>query len=406
METGKQNILVVYNYNRHDFLSYFEASQGHINFYFAQFTSPLEEKNKEYKKFGKAIYWGNYSHVFHLLDTIKPGKVLFHYIESNFHILLNAACAARSIPTFIIDHGIKDVNIDIRLKDYYRLKRRNGVLHRLFPLLSQAIPRLKARLYFNESLSLLPEKDRLELHNLQSGKRYGLSGVLRQPTAYLAISKKTFEFHQTAGNLAHDKPYSTIGIPTFDKLAHLKPAPALQSNVLFIDQGLATMGLLGWTPKNHAHFLEEFASSCKSRGYVLHIKPHPRQAASTWAILRRHSHVKIVSDEELKEILPYTRLIVGFMSTYLLPLAAMPHTALITLENHPTGRLDVSKSFIDAGVVHPVYDVDELNQGLDQIAELNRQQRPNKATFTEEWLYKFDGKAGERLREILLRDYI
>ncbi|MDX5481750.1 MAG: hypothetical protein LPK07_08710, partial [Hymenobacteraceae bacterium] len=123
-----------------------------------------------------------------------------------------------------------------------------------------------------------------------------------------------------------------------------------------------------------------------------------------WKEQQASTTVESINDEQLLSLAPTVPIVLGFYSTYLMPFAALPHTTLITYENHPAGRLNVSKSFIDAGVAHPIYDLEELHEVLPRIEEIHRKQLPNKAKFTEDWLYKFDGKSGERLRDILLSD--
>ncbi|GAA4442034.1 hypothetical protein GCM10023188_41250 [Pontibacter saemangeumensis] len=87
-----------------------------------------------------------------------------------------------------------------------------------------------------------------------------------------------------------------------------------------------------------------------------------------------------------------------------MPFAAFAHTTVVTYEDHPAGNFLVSKPFTEAGVAQPIYDLEELHSILQNLKALHQKQLPHKAKFTEEWMYKFDGKAGERLRDILLSD--
>ncbi|MDX5423409.1 MAG: hypothetical protein LPK14_14225, partial [Hymenobacteraceae bacterium] len=155
---------------------------------------------------------------------------------------------------------------------------------------------------------------------------------------------------------------------------------------------------------NYKQCLLQISKIVASHGYHLYVKPHPTQESFYKEYLVDHVAASIIDFDELHEKLAGNNIVIGFFSTLLLPLTALPHTTVLTLENHPAGRLNVSKSFIDAGVAHPIYDLEELHEVLPRIEEIHRKQLPNKAKFTEDWLYKFDWKSGERLRDILLSD--
>ena len=402
----KPNLLVVYNYNRHDFLSYFHSCKHDFNFYFAEFVSPQEEKNKIYKAYGQAIYWSNFNDVFQLLDTIKPSKVLFHYIESNFHVLLNVACKIKGIPTFIIDHGLRDININIRLKNYLTPQAKAGRWKRFTDIIFTLLPRLKARRYLLNSLYRTPLPHKADLRSYISDRNNKANTYITEPTDFIAISTQTFNYYKHYYKLPEYRKAHYIGIPTFDVLTSAQALISDRSSkkVLFIDQGLAQVGVFGWTSAEYNKFLGNFIQILTDLGYYLYIKPHPRQNFKASKLFNTNT-VSIVDDESIKEILPQVSIVIGFTSTYLLPIIAFPHTSVLTLENHPAGKLNVSKSLIDARVAHPIYDISkELPHALENIQKIHQQQLPHKAKFTAEWMYKFDGKSGERLKNILLSD--
>jgi len=413
MLSYKPNILIVGPYTRYDYLEQFNASKHDFNFFFLEFVSPREESNKQYLNYGKAVYWSDFRNAFELLEYVKPLKVLFIFIESYNHVALNAACQVRGVHTFIIDHGILDVNINFRLNAHFSKQVTYKSLRKRIIFFSLLKERLMSRLFLRNTLKLLPpsfQKDLRQFIQIRSKNRFEeaiKTGHFnsRLPNTYITFSKKNFSFYLLQDKYISESAVRYIGIPLFDELANIKPSTSYSRTILFIDQPLATKKLLGWDVKYHSEFVSNLKYICQKLQYRLYIKLHPLQSIQekkNWS--EDHSNVILPDISSLKNILTETHVVLGFFSTLLLPLACLEHTTLITLENHPVGKLDVSKSFIDAGVAHPIYSLDELPWALENIEELHQRQLPNKKKFEEDWLYKFDGKAGERLRNILLSE--
>ncbi|MFT2010070.1 polysialyltransferase family glycosyltransferase [Pontibacter sp. 13R65] len=409
--TSKQTLLLVYNFNRSDFLSYFRVCKADFIFFFAEFASPDEVFNRQFAEYGQAIFWGNFKNAFDLLEKIKPDKVLFLYIESYFHMALNIACKVKGIPTFLLDHGIQDSHVHKILKAFTSPQKRIPKNQLLFTKLKQIPARIKARQYLINTINILPPKPSkaLRIYCSYRKKEHYIS-VLKKlekqiyyPDAYISISPVVASAQKKLLGFSFSRTHY-FGIPTFDHLVNLSASHTPAKNLIFIDQGLATAGFLGWTSAIFESFTQSFAAICLEHGYRVFVKKHPRQPNKDWGRLAEEKKVIVIDDDTLANLLPTTKIIVGFFSTYLLPLIAMEHTTVLTLENHPVGNLNVSKSFIEAGVAQPVYNLQELEWALEHINMLHQQQMFNKAKFTREWLYKFDGKSGERLREILLQE--
>ncbi|WP_439880213.1 polysialyltransferase family glycosyltransferase [Pontibacter sp. MBLB2868] len=401
-----QNILVVGNYNREDFVNLFIACNSYCKLYFLEFSSQKEINNKYHSLFGKAIFWGDYKDAFELIDKTKPSKIVFFFIESYHHVALRLACKVRNLETFLIDHGLRDLNINIRLEPFL-LPQKESIYNIYYKRATQFYSRFRARLFIINTTKLLPGEEAdffrafVKIRRRKSfWETYKIiPSPLRTADSYIAFSPKTYEVHRILDYLPADQQVHFIGIPIFDHLSSLEPV-VLEKNILFIDQGLAERGIFGWTQAKYDQFIKQLVTIAAKYGFNLHLKPHPRQIPPS------HNNIRLVNDEDMLHLIPKTPIVLGFASTYLLPLIAQQHTTVITLENHPIGKLNVSKSFIDVGVAHPVYDLEELHTLLPNIDELHQKQLPNKAKFTEEWMYKFDGKAGERLRDILLSDEV
>ncbi|MBJ6119338.1 hypothetical protein JAO76_14100 [Pontibacter sp. BT310] len=410
----KERLLILCDHNREDFLLPYKCIKEKAELLFLEFPSKKSITADYYKEYGKVTFWSEYKDAFSLLEQVNPKKVIFLWIDTYQQVALNLACKIKGIRTYIIEHGIRDWRANIELEQYFFNPVNISLSNRFKTLSTELIPRLKTRLFLLNTLRKLPEPEKSFLKDYTRLRRKSTYHTIKQkviselrlPNAYISYSPKVFSVHQHFDKIRTDHVVHFIGVPLYDELANtIYKADSLISqskSIVLIDQGLANRNLLGWRIDSYKQFLKELNHYCHLSGFTLHIKFHPSDINAVSDYNLNKISVKIIDDTQLKQLLPHTPVIIGFFSTLLLPLAAMSHTTLITLENHPAGKLDVSKSFVDAGVAHPVYSLDELPEALNNIEQLHQQQLPNKKKFEQDWLYKFDGKAGERLRDILL----
>jgi hypothetical protein len=402
----KPKILFIGDYCRTDYLSMLDMCRDACEFWFLYFASPDEEQDKTYLNYGQAIYWSDYRSAHDLLKALAPHKVLFLYIDTYHAVVLNIACKAAGIFTYHLEHGMRaDYSIAYDATISPQLYQSSYKRFRTF--LFNFGDRIKSRLFLKNSIQQFSEEDaafakayisvRGRQNYLETFKL--IASPKRLADCYITFSPKVYEVHQQHDHLSASQKVHFIGIPYFDELAKVKPTIPERA-ILFIDQPLAEKHLLQWSPEYKDAFVKELTTIARRHNYKLYVKPHPKQDLAPWQDISEE--VTIVNDAQLLELSGSIPIVLGFYSTYLMPFAAFENTTLITLENHPAGKLDVSKSFMDAGVAHPVYSLDELPKALDNIEQLYQQQLPNKKKFEQDWLYKFDGKAGERLRDILL----
>ncbi|MCC9168863.1 polysialyltransferase family glycosyltransferase [Pontibacter harenae] len=407
----KPKIIFIGDYSRTDYLHLLEEVKEHCEFFLLHYASPKEEKNKDYKRFGKAIYWKDFKSAFSLLSFIKPQKVVFLYIDTYYQLVLNLACKHSNIPTFHLEHGLRadyDIAFDIKISPQLH-KKPFQKIRDYSTLLQKLKARLKARKFLNKSIKELPEEEEFIRSYIEVRRNHNyLDSFKRFPTdkrvadTYISFSPKVFETHQKHDYLPQEHRVYFIGVPYFDAF-HYSQALSIQKAILFIDQPLAEHRLLNWTPAYKEAFVRQLVKMCSLHNYRLYIKPHPIQNVKPW-LEQNAKETTLLTNEQLLASCKSFPIIMGFYSTYLMPFAALEHTTLLTYENHPAGNFLVSKPFVDAGVAHPVYDLNELHEILPNIEKLHQKQLPNKKKFEEDWLYKFDGKAGARLRDILLSD--
>ncbi|MCJ8165800.1 alpha-2,8-polysialyltransferase family protein [Pontibacter sp. E15-1] len=410
---SKQTILFVGNYNRSDYIDLFSESKNDFNFYFLEYSSSREVRNTYFKSYGESVFWKDYHDAFELLEHLKPIKVLFLFIEAYNHVALNIACKLSQIPTFHLEHGLRADYLYNHAHGQQPLPvTLHGLPSKLLKTLTPVIQfrvKLKTRLFLLNSIECFPTEEAHFMKRFMAvRKRYNflqtaalIKSSKRQADYYIAFSQNILNTHQRYDNLTASDKIFYIGIPYFDRFASVRPAEQVRA-VLLIDQPLSEHGLFGWTKEKKLNFLQNLTEICSRYRYKLYIKSHPAQKNTSWML--NQTNVEPIDDGRLFALAPAIPVIIGFYSTLLMPFASFRHTTVITYENHPIGKINVSKSFIDAGVAHPIYDLEELDAILQDPEALHRQQLPHKAKFTEEWMYKFDGRAGERLRDILLRD--
>ena len=383
-------ILIVGNFNRADYIDMFAACRPYFDFYFLEFAFKDEVTNNYYQTYGKAIFWGDFKDTDNLLTTINPYKVIFFFIESYFHVLLNMVCKSKGIPTYLLDHGLRDLNISSRLEKYLIERKSPAAPKGKFKMLKQLIPRVKARLFLLRSRAKLskPEADFFQAYrNIRKNHTLwetfnAIKSPFRLPTAYISFSPKTYEAHAY-----HDHPPASqlryfIGIPTFDHLAHVKLSEPNPNMGIFFDQGFACQEILGWNYDTYRAFIKDLSHACGQHNIHLHVKLHPLQYGRDELLWQNYSNVSLVDDSQVTDLLPKCGLVFGFNSTYLLPMMAHRHIAVVVFENHPAGKVNAFKSFIDAGVAYPVYSVSELENILPNIQKIHQQQLPHKAKFT------------------------
>lgn len=405
----KPVLLVVGDYSRRNFLDLFEKSKDDFSFFFIEYASEKEIRDDYHKKYGKALFWKDFANAYELLEKIKPCKVVFFFIETYNHIALNVACKQRHIPTFHLEHGVRDFERNALMEKSGREPIRYRRMNRIVKAIPMAFTKFKTRAFFRntlkktkgEAVTFLSEYFRIRSKNSIHRTFELVNSFYRVADIYISFSPAIFKAHQLADHLPIDKPVHFIGIPFFDQW-HV---PAIQSQtikaVLFIDQAFVKQKLLGWTLAFQQQFIRSLADACSSSGYSLLVKLHPVEDHSAWRKAEQHGLLSIIDNKQLEEMALKAQVVIGFYSTLLMPLAAMPHTTVFSLENHPVQGIFPSKFLVENGVSKAVENMDELKSCLGNIEAWHKEQIKNKQHFIDDWLYKLDGFAGNRLRDIL-----
>ncbi|KAA9327392.1 polysialyltransferase family glycosyltransferase [Adhaeribacter soli] len=422
----KQTLLIVGDYNRNDFLSMFDDLKDSFNFYFIEFASEAEVTSFKFKEYGQNVFWKDFTDAYDLLEQLKPSKVVYFFIESYNHVALNVACKAKGVSTYILEHGFRNSNIAELIHVGRKEKSVNGKfsfskmsLNRVSSIFRKLVNISTFLFYFRTAVkSETRIAEFLLKYYWVRSRRSTLDTIrlidsdLRRADIYISFSPAVFDSYKQLDVLAASHQVQFIGIPYFDKfhkaLRKANPGPGKEKIALFVDHPHVTKGLFGWTEENKVQFIAELVKACTGEGYRLLIKSHPSglKDQNCWKkVIAGNSQVELIDQETLEENISAISLVLGFYSTLLLPLAAIPGTVLFTFETHPEldpGKGYLSEHLVESGVGHPLLKVEEFRQAIKDLHLYKIEQQKNKESFINKWMYKFDGQSGQRLQNFLL----
>jgi hypothetical protein len=387
------------------------AADADLTFVEYFFNWGVESHPEYFTTYGALRFWHEFSSAHALLDQVRPDRVVFFYISSLNQVALKVAAQQRGIPTVHLEHGFRQRYADSL--DHFLMEQ--GKEQRLnLAKLRRELPHIvRNHLFFLRTIPKVrpPARRELAAYGAEAYARgVNLSfllkhGRLRQPDRYVAFSPEIFEFHRELDALTPEQMkqrVTYIGLPQFDQYCNLPTAAVDPRNVILIDHQFHGNNMFGWTLEFRREWVQKIHDIIKALGLKLFVKQHPGDISNAWAPYVPKGDVEIIDHDRLRALLPATRLILGGFSTMQLPCAALPHTVLITLEIHPEKGHLPSRQFVDAGVAHAVTDYDDLRARLTDWESLALAQARHKESFIQQFLHKMDGKAGARLREILV----
>jgi hypothetical protein len=409
----KPKILLAGDFNRSDFLYVAKQLHKEAQFLFIEYLNKKQVKNKECLEYGKVLFWKDFSDAYDLLNKIKPDKVIFYFIEAYNHVALNVACKVKGIPTFHLEHGVRFPVSFYKMVNAGKsnLKKDKSLQDRFLKLFNLR-DKYKNRKFFENTVKKSPKEEKGFLNEFYTVRSQNnifntfqkLKSPLRLPDTYISFSPKIFDYHREMENLPQAFPVEYIGMPSFDKLFIESQRWHGGSNILFIDQPFAEQDLFGWTNEYRQHFLEKFAFELSRYDKIIYIKPHPWNETKSYDKVSSLNNFFILS-EGLEKVVQEISIVIGFNSTLLLPLMAMDHTICFALEMHPAKLEKASSVFLtETGAIKKIDSWAQLSDAFKNLDAIFQDQKRNKGKFTEDWLYKFDGKSTERLKNILLSE--
>jgi hypothetical protein len=404
--------LIVGSIDRPDLLANFKRLQGRARLAFVdyRFNYGVELHPEHYRPYGQVVCWDEFRDAEALLNQIAPRRVAFFFYSSLTQIALKLVAQRRGIPTYHLEHGFR-----LRFDEYVNFEESRPAPSRWRALLRRSPRELscswKEHAFFWRSIPWIEPVKRRQLMTYAAGLYRGNRSPrlrrnfaeVRRVDEYVAYAPEDFlqRWQEDLLNVDNFQGVHFIGAPQFDHLCGLPADSVDPRNVILVDHMFHNAGIFGWTLDFRRAWTARIADIVRRLGLRLLIKLHPGDGSRAWDPYLSPGSIEVIDHDGLCRALPRTRLVLAGVSSMQLPLAAMGHTVLITLDIHPEAHQKPSAVFEQAGVGCAVTTFDELEAALRDAERLDAEQAPHKQRFREQFLGPMDGRAGDRLREIL-----
>lgn len=395
-ENGPNRILLVWNYERIDWIQPFLDLEDQFQFFFLSKFRKKDDQVLTDTKGIQRIYWTDFSSPGALLEKIKPQSIIFMSLIHFTEIVLNCVAKKKNIRTAFFQHGL------VFSQDSYRsriagLKRQgnsnNGI--------STPIPKKwRIRYLFGAIIQGLGIKGTYSImrYLLQKQKYTDVIAMEKNqlteriPDWFIVYTKKNAQvFKERDG--AKNEQMIEIGNPSLDfyfKYSVSKELPfgeyfLLIDTPLYVERSRSSG--FGFTKEMATDLYRRILGYAKARQKKLVIKLHPFSFNETPLLM--DADVFYVKDEyNSRDLMFQANAILSFPSTLAIPAIYFKPTLL--LKFNANSFLD----FINSKKLLPVVEIEDLS---DQSPEPVWNEKARQFVI-EECLYKPDGKALLRLK--------
>lgn len=408
MEYKKPTILLIWGYHRKGWVEPFEKLNDKFDFvYIYYLKKPKEEISFTHSK---KIYWFDYSNPYEILFEIKPDKVVFMSIDKANTVALNIACKYSKIPTFIFQHGLfysfkwylesnkKEIEKNIELGNKkWADELDNSEYYKLLKFLLKSLKFYNPKDLFFLLFFFYYKKKLGKNGQLLQQKMCALSNYLK-PNKYIVFTKQNAEIFLER-DYAGDKDLIEIGNPFLDVFFEEQNHEVIEEFFLLIDEPLAYVGefdSVGFFPKedviNFQKKLNDFALKNNTK---LIVKLHPYSFDNDFYY--QHSNIIYLKDADNVELIKTAKGIFGTNSTLLLPAVYLNKCVVFKVWENSEFDYDCEQF----GVIQRL---DFFNFAIDEIdfSFIKKKQSINEKLIAK-YFYKVDGKATDRLSEILYK---
>jgi hypothetical protein len=392
--TGKIKILANWCYYREDVTRHLLMLNDHIEWVFLFRYNKVESD----ASFGlNIIHWNNYSSPYELLEAIKPDKVLFHDIESFHQVALNIAAKNRNIPTIVLEHGMRsDLEIEIAFGKYRDKEELTVIPESNVPAQNNTFSFFIRALQL-KNLFALPRL----LHFVYNRKKYGLTiGLyrshcnIRKANIYINFTLHNASYIIKRDGIPEDKIIN-IGNPSFDdSFNYLNSQLAIKDKdyFLLVDAPYCEQEYYKLSREEKIRFYEKLNSFCLEKKKRLVIKLHPLSYNSDY--LPTHENMVYYRETNI------AKLIAGAEGCFMINFSTLSPLIMIyspvAYFNTKVSLFDVELTRMGLLKEHDFYAFVNKDIMFTTVNEGSRNFLINK------YLYKTDGKATERLQQILL----
>ncbi|MCR6722486.1 MAG: hypothetical protein NVV59_19835 [Chitinophagaceae bacterium] len=348
------------------------------------------------------VSFADYKSPYKLLDDVQPDRILFFNINAFTHIGLNLAAKNRGIPTYIMHHAIFHSDLIERNRE----KEKEGVESKA----EGSVNPNTVQFY----LSALRPKNILQVRKYlwfmwlrrRRERTLALEKCVfdgRLPTRYINLSPHNAILNIKVDHIKKLDKFIFIGHPFFDSilqsLNNQVGKVALKEDPYYLlidfpnDENVVIFRKMGAERKRK--FYQNLSTLARKKGRRLKIKLHPRGYFSEHNY--QDDNIDLIREADMAALIHHADKVLSFFSTLIVP--AIYHKGYCHIIYTGDDR-KFQDELVELGVATKLdaYDFDESD--LEKGLEVNKESE-NFRIFIERYLYYTDGKASQRLKELL-----
>lgn len=409
MAKQKPKILLCWGYHRKGWVSSFNKLSEKFDFTYLFFISkPEDEMN--FAVNSDVIYWSDFKNAQHILNRIKPEKIVFMGIEGSNTTALNIIAKKKGIETFYLQHGMFH-----RFSDYVKWeqveteeRQKTGQFNRS----AEEVDRFFLLSFFIRSVIFAKPSTLPYIFRLQYLKRkyYEITALQklrsehRIPSKYIVFTKDNASiFCERDG--ANSENFIEIGNPEKDDFFQndFQVEKTSENYYLLIDEpwseikDYASPGF-GISKEQTNNFYKTLSEFAKKKGAKLKIKLHPYSYKSDFFI--SDPNIEYIRDTDTKSLILNSKAVFGFSSTLLLPAIFFKKCCLFNFWEDMSFQRDLKELEIVQVLEYHQFTIDDIDfDGIEKTEEKVRR-------FVEKFLYKTDGNSVKRLEQVLSDNYV
>ena len=392
----KKKILLNWDYVRKDHLEPFYQMMSDCEFVFIHKKSkPSNEIDIPFQ----VIYWSDFKSPYDLLEIIKPDKVVFSGLESFYEISLNIACRNKNIVTYFLQHGGPMQNLDFYKEAYKNVP--NEFLHEVNN--QSLLVKLHATFFYFRAIKF---KNLFSFHKivwyyilrrLSSNYMKVLERVqfeLRKPNFYIECTFHNASWIKQRDKITDDRVIP-IGVMSLDAYFDNYTINDVEKENIFllIDSPVELIPSLNITEQEHFIFYEKLNDLALKDNCKLYVKLHPKKYGST--NMPNHPNIVYLKDTTIIKEIRVAKSCFCFYSTLAMPAIYFTNCTMIKMNEESS----VQDDWQALGIVNTLNFLDFSKQTFISTDDIIKKQNLEK--FVSLYLYKTDGSAVERLKEIL-----
>lgn len=400
----KPKILLCWGYHRKGWVHPFNVLHEDFDFHYLFYLSkPENEVN--FSKSNNLLYWKDFSSAQEIIEKIQPDKILMMGTEGIHTTALNIVAKKKNIETFILQHGrfaTYDEHVNLSRIEMEE-RRKTGQ----FDETIDNDDRLFLLKFFLRSVTFVAPLAIAYMFKLQYLKRSHLvmeacrkaPSEFRVPSKYIVITKAGASFYVERDGIDEDKMIE-IGSPEMDDFFNFysNNENKEKNYYLLIDQPWAEIKEfgspgMGITKEQTNEFYGKLAEFAESKSTPLKIKLHPYSYESDF--LLQHPNIEYIRDTDVVKLIMESKGIFGFDSTLTFPAVHSKKCCLFKILPNESYQDEIAELKLAQVLDYHSFKTEDID--LDNI----QRSQKNIEIFSKNQLYKPDGKATARLKELL-----